>query len=63
MLLLQGGGKYVNNTAVVQEVLSWIEYKYIRTSYWQRVYINLPEPMWAFAPTIADNHFVIYHRS
>ena len=36
------------------EILNWIE-----NSYWIKVTITLPEPMWSFTPTIYDEHLLI----
>ena len=36
------------------EVLNWIE-----NSYWRKVSIKLPVPMYSFTPTISDNHLLI----
>ena len=45
------------DTRIVQddiEVLNWIE-----SSHWRKMSINLPVPMYAFTPIIADDHYVI----
>ena len=36
------------------EVLNWTE-----NSHWRKVSIKLPVPMWAFTPTISDDHLLI----
>ena len=36
------------------EVLNWIE-----NSHWRKVSIKLPAPMYAFTPTISDDHLII----
>ena len=36
------------------EVLNWID-----NSHWRKVSIKLPVPMWAFTPTISDDHLLI----
>jgi len=36
------------------EVLNWIE-----NSHWRKVSIKLPVPMFAFIPTISDDHLLI----
>ena len=46
-----------DDTSVVQddiEVLNWIE-----NSHWRKVSIKLPVPMYAFTPTISDDHLII----
>ena len=46
-----------DDTPVVQddiEVLNWIE-----NSHWRKVSIKLPVPMYAFTPTISDDHLLI----
>ena len=46
-----------DDTPVVQddiEILNWIE-----NSHWRKVSIKLPVPMWAFTPTISDDHLLI----
>ena len=46
-----------DDTPVVQddiEVLNWIE-----NSHWRKVSIKLPVPMYAFTPTISDDHLII----
>ena len=46
-----------NDTPVVQddiEIFNWIE-----NSHWRKVSIKLPVPMFAFIPTISDNHLLI----
>ncbi|XP_065906643.1 probable serine/threonine-protein kinase roco4 isoform X2 [Dysidea avara] len=57
-VIVAGGGKYVNNTPVVQddiEVLNWV----VKNSHWQKVSINLPIPMAYFTPIITDDHLLI----
>ena len=54
-VIVAGGG--LDHTTGAQddiEVLNWIE-----NSHWRKVSINLPEPMFAFTPIIADDHYVI----
>ena len=56
-VIVAGGLKYVNNALVVQndiEVLNWME-----NSHWQKVSFNLPVPMVAFTPIIADDQLLI----
>ena len=56
-VIVAGGAKYVNNTLVVLddiEILNWME-----NSRWQKVSINLPEPMDTFTPIITDDHLLI----
>jgi len=56
-VIVAGGGKFVNNTIVVQddiEVLNWKE-----NSHWKKVSINLPVPMVVFTPIITDGHLLI----
>ena len=56
-VIVAGGGKYVNNTLVIQddiEILNWME-----NSHWHKVSINLPVPMLAFTPIITDDHLLI----
>jgi len=56
-VIVAGGGSYVNKKTVAQddiEVLNWIE-----NSHWRKASINLPVPMFAFTPIIANDHFVI----
>ena len=46
-----------NDSRVTQddiEVLNWIE-----NSHWRKVSIKLPVPMYAFTPTISDDHLII----
>ena len=46
-----------DDTRVVQddiEVLNWIE-----NSHWRKVSIKLPVPMYAFTPTVSDDHLLI----
>ena len=56
-VIVAGGGKFVNNTPVVQddiEVLNWM-----KNFYWQKVSINLPVPMVSFTPIITNDHLLI----
>ena len=56
-VIVAGGQKYVNKTLVVQddiEILNWME-----NSHWQKVSVNLPEPMAVFTPTVTDDHLLI----
>ena len=46
-----------DETIVIQddiEILNWIE-----NAHWRKVIIKLPVPMFAFTPTICDNHVII----
>ena len=55
--VIVAGGDKGNNTSVMQddiEVLNWIE-----NSHWRKVSIKLPVPMFAFTPTISDDHLLI----
>jgi len=40
------------------EILNWIE-----NSFWRKVSIKLPKPMWGFTPTISDDHLLIVDES
>ena len=54
-VIVAGGG--LDDTIPAQddiEVLNWIE-----NSHWRKVSINLPVPMFAFTPIVADDHYVI----
>ena len=59
-VIVAGGGRSTaedGDTSVVQddiEVLNWIE-----NSHWRKVSIKLPVPMYAFTPTISDDHLLI----
>ena len=59
-VIVAGGGRTTaeyDDTPVVQddiEILNWIE-----NSHWRKVSIKLPEPMYAFTPTISDDHLLI----
>ena len=59
-VIVAGGGRPTaedDDTPVVQddiEVLNWIE-----NSHWRKVSIKLPVPMYAFTPTISDDHLLI----
>ena len=58
-VIVAGGGSPTadDDTPVIQddiEVLNWIE-----NSQWRKVSIKLPEPMFAFTPTISDDHLII----
>ena len=53
-VIVAGGGL---DDGIVQddiEVLNWIE-----NSHWRKVSIKLPAPMYAFTPTISDDHLII----
>ncbi|XP_065906644.1 kelch-like protein 3 [Dysidea avara] len=56
-VIVAGGGKFVNNTLVLQddiEILNWM-----KRSHWQKVSVNLPVPMTAFTPIITDDQLLI----
>ena len=59
-VIVAGGGRPTaedDDSRVTQddiEVLNWIE-----NSHWRKVSIKLPVPMWAFTPTISDDHLII----
>ena len=59
-VIVAGGGRPTaedDDTSVIQddiEVLNWIE-----NSQWRKVSIKLPVPMYAFTPTISDDHLLI----
>ena len=59
-VIVAGGGRHTaedDETQVVQddiEVLNWIE-----NSYWRKVSIKLPVPMYGFTPTISADHLLI----
>ena len=59
-VIVAGGGRLTaedDDTPVVQddiEILNWIE-----NSHWRKVSIKLPVPMFAFIPTISDDHMLI----
>jgi len=62
-VIVAGGGRFTveDDETVVQddiEVLNWIE-----NTHWRKVSIKLPVPMFAFIPTIYDDHLLIvgYH--
>ena len=60
-VIVAGGGKYVNNTLVLQDdikVLNWME-----NSHWQEVSINLPVSMASFTPIISDDHLLIVNNN
>ena len=59
-VIVAGGARPIakdNDTLVIQddiEVLNWIE-----NSLWRKISIKLPVPMFAFTPTISDDHLLI----
>ena len=56
-VVVAGGDKGNDDERVTQddiEVLNWIE-----NSYWRKVSIKLPVPMYGFTPTISDDHLLI----
>ena len=59
-VIVAGGGKPKakdDDTPVVQddiEVLNWVE-----NSHWRKISIKLPVPMYAFTPTVSDDHLLI----
>ena len=59
-VIVAGGGRAKSeddDTPVINddiEVLNWIE-----NSHWRKLCIKLPVPMWAFIPTISDDHLLI----
>ena len=56
-VIVAGGGLDDNTRAQDDiEVLNWIE-----NSHWRKVSIKLPVPMYAFTPTISDDHLLIVH--
>ena len=52
-VIVAGGGSD-NITLDDIEVLDWIE-----NSYWKKVAVKLPDPMYAFTPIIANDHYFI----
>ena len=47
------------DTPIIQadiEIFNWIE-----NSYWRKISIKLPVPMWGFIPTISDDHLLIVY--
>ena len=55
--VIVAGGGLEGGALVVQddiEVLNWIE-----NSYWRKVSIQLPVPMWGFTPIVSDDHLLI----
>ena len=56
-VIVAGGYKHVTNAQVIKddiEILNWMV-----NSYWQKVSINLPVPMFIFTPIITDDHLLI----
>ena len=52
--VIVAGGGLGDTTHDDIELLNWVE-----NSHWRKVSVNLPVPMWAFTPIIADDHYVI----
>ena len=57
-VIVAGGGLDDDTDHDDIEVLNWIE-----NSHWRKISIKLPVPMYAFTPTISDDHLIIvgYH--
>ena len=59
-VIVVGGGRPTaenDDTQVVQddiEIFNWIE-----NSFWRKIFIKLPVPMFGFTPTVSDDHLLI----